>query len=286
MASGRRAFLAWATATATSGCSGLAIVNDTVPTSGLRITTDIAYAEGNPRWALDLYRPDTVSAPPPLVVFFYGGSWQDGRRQDYLFVAAELARHGIMAAIADYRVFPEVQYPVFLEDGAAATRFCLGQATAWGADPSRVLLMGHSAGAYIAAMLAMDPQRLGPDRARLAGMVGLSGPYDFLPLTRPDIRAVFGAHQDDPATQPVAHVDGSNKPLFLLHGGADTTVEPRNSAALAARVRAAGGPVTLRIYPGIDHVGTITPFAPLLRGGSRLVQDVVAFLDDPRRGPA
>ena len=280
----RRALLVSSIAAAATACAPIDLLNSTIATRSLRIDRDIPYATGdlaeNPRTRLDVYRSADLPAGAPVVVFFYGGSWQDGRRGDYLFVASELARRGIVAVVPDYRVYPEVSYPGFIEDAAAATTFVLRSAATWGGDPGRVFLVGHSAGAYIAAMLALDPAHLaraGGNAKTIAGTVGISGPYDFRPIVRPDIRAVFRPAADTDAAQPISHVDGRNHRMLLLTGDADTTVQPRNTAALAAKIRAAGGPVEVRTYPGVGHIGTVTAFAPLLRGPP-VLDDVVQFV--------
>jgi acetyl esterase/lipase len=263
------------------GCAPVDLLNATVPTGGVTITRDIAYGEG-PRRMLDIYRPDTPG-PAPVVVFFYGGSWRDGEKGDYKFVAASLARHGVVTVVPDYRVYPDVKYPGFVQDGAAAVAWTVAHIAAYGGDPSHLFLMGHSAGAYIAAMLAVDPEWLtaaGVKQDALAGAIGLAGPYDFLPIEDPDIIPIF-AVTDQQATQPIAHVDGHNPPLFLAAGTEDTTVLPRNTTHLAARVRDAGGPVTDRLYPGIGHVGVIIAIAPLFRGKAPVLDDVLAFIRQP-----
>lgn len=273
-----------------AACAPVDLLNATIPTAGLRITRGIAYGDGalaaNPRLRLDLYQPANARGPLPVVVFFYGGSWQEGRRQDYTFVAAELAARGFVVAVPDYRVYPEVTYPGFVVDGATAVAFALRAAPGWEGDSNRVFVMGHSAGAYIAAMLALEPAFLaaaGSDRRLLAGTIGISGPYDFRPIVRPDIRAVFAGEADSDAAQPISHVDGHNKPMLLLTGLDDTTVMPRNTLALAARIRALGGPVEVLTYPDVGHIGTVAAFAPLLRGRAPVLRDVVGFCRDPGR---
>lgn len=256
------------------------ILNATIATDGLSVRRRVAYGAAS-RQAMDIWRPAGDAAGLPVVIFFYGGAWQNGRRQDYPFVAAPLARLGMVVAVADYRVFPQVRYPAFIEDAARAVATVRREARGWGGDPDRVIVTGHSAGAYIAAMLALDPCWLaaaGEDRAHLAGMVGLAGPYDFLPIQDEDVRAVFSSAADLPETQPVAHVDGRNPPMLLLHGAADTTCYPRNTLALAARVRAAGGAAEARLYPGVGHIGIVLGFAPLLRFCSPAFADVAAFV--------
>ena len=256
------------------------ILNATIATDGLSVRRRVPYGPTS-RQAMDVWRPAGDAAGLPVVVFFYGGAWQNGRRQDYPFVAAPLARLGMVVAVADYRVFPQVRYPAFIEDGARAVATVRREAPAWGGDPDRVFVTGHSAGAYIAAMLALDPCWLaaaGEDRARLAGMVGLAGPYDFLPIQDEDIRAVFSAAADLRQTQPVAHVDGRNPPMLLLHGAADTTCYPRNTLALAARVRAAGGVAERRLYPGVGHIGIVIGMAPVFRFLAPVFRDFSGFV--------
>ncbi len=249
---------------------------------------DIPYESGplagNPRLRLDVYRPARIAGRLPVVVFVYGGSWEFGSRRDYPFVAAELARCGVVVMVPDYRVFPEARFPDFLDDTAHAVAFAHHSAASWGGDPRRVFVVGHSAGAYNAAMLALDPKYLaaaGDDRAAIAGTVGIAGPYDFLPIERPDIRAVFASAPDLSVTQPIGYADGRNRPILLLHGDSDATVQTRNSVALAARIAAQGGPAALKLYPGVGHIGIVAAFAPWFRDWAPTLDDVTRFVTDP-----
>ncbi len=266
-----------------AGCSAAGLLNATVQGEGVTVERGIAYGDG-PRRMLDIYRPGTAG-PHPLVVFLYGGSWRTGNRGTYAFVATPLAARGAVVVVPDYRLYPEVAFPDFLHDNAQAVAWAVAHAGALGADPHRVFIVGHSAGAYNAAMLALDPRWLaqaGLDRVRIAGMVGLAGPYDFLPITDPDIIPVFAPVGDGPASQPVSYVDGHNPPLLLLAGDADRTVRPVNTRSLAARVAAAGGPVQSRIYPGLSHVGIVTAFTPLFRWRAPVLDDVWRFITAQR----
>jgi acetyl esterase/lipase len=260
-----------------AGCAGL--LNAAVRTSDLAITRDVAYAPGNRR-TLDIYRPHDA-ALLPVVVFLYGGSWRMGDKGMYPFVAAPLARRGAVVVVPDYRVYPEVQFPAFLQDNAKAVAWAVSHAASIGGDPRRVFIVSHSAGAYNAAMLALDPHWLaaeGVGRGGLAGVAGLAGPYDFLPITDPDIIPVFAPVGDGPASQPINYVDGRNPPMLLLAGDADTTVKPRNTVALAAKIRSAGGSVSEKLYPGIGHIGIIVAFSSLFRGKAPVLDDVWAFI--------
>ena len=263
-----------------AGCSPAAILNATVSSGGTTVQHDVRYAPG-PRGTLDIYRPAQPAGP--LVVFIYGGSWRSGDKAIYPFVARPLAQRGAVVVVPDYRGFPEIRFPTFLQDNAAATAWAIAHAAELGADPARIFVIGHSAGAYNAAMIALDPTYLaaaGASRDKLAGVVGIAGPYDFMPSDDPDVIPVFGA-ANTPANDAVAHVDGHAPPMLLLHGDADTTVRPRNTASLAARIRAVGGQVQTRTYPGIAHIGIITAFAPLFRGRAPVLDDVWAFMQQP-----
>ena len=281
-------------AAALSACSPVGLLNATVPDGGVTVTRGIAYGDG-PRQRLDVYRP-AAAAPDrplpdrpvpdrPLVIFVYGGSWRMGSRGSYGFVALPLAQRGAVVVVPDYRLYPEVAFPDFLDDNAQAVVWAVAHAAELGADPRRVFVVGHSAGAYNAAMLAVDGQyfrRAGLDRSAIAGVVGLAGPYDFLPIVDPDVIPVFAPVADGPDSQPVNHVDGHNPPLLLLAGDADTTVDPRNTLSLARKVAAAGGPVQSHIYPGIGHIGIITAFAPLFSDRAPVLDDVWRFITEQR----
>ncbi len=260
-----------------AGCATL--VNATTKTSDLDITHDVPYAPGFRR-SLDIYRPHEGKALP-IVIFLYGGSWREGDKSTYPFVAAPIARRGAVVLVPDYRLYPQVRFPAFLHDNAKAVAWAIAHATALGGDPRRVFIVSHSAGAYDAAMLALDPRWLaaeGIDRKSLAGVVGLAGPYDFLPITDPDIVPIFAPVDDGPASQPINFVDGHNPPMFLLAGDADTVVKPRNTTALAARIRRAGGPVSARLYPGVSHIDIIAAFSTLFRDRVPVLDDVWAFI--------
>ena len=262
-----------------AGCSPLSFLNAVAPGKGYAVQTGIPYGS-LPRQKLDLYLPRQVAAPAPVVIFFYGGGWEEGSRGDYRFVGAALAAKGIAVAIPDYRVYPEVVFPSFVEDGALAAKWVQDNAAGLGGDPRRLYLMGHSAGAHIAAMLSLNHKYLeaaGFDRRAVAGLIGLSGPYDFLPLKSARLKEIFG----DPAprlTQPIDFVDSSAPPALLVTGSADETVNPGNSKRLTEALRASGVQVKLRVYPDIGHGRTIAAFSRPLSGGVPVLEEVLNFI--------
>jgi acetyl esterase/lipase len=267
---------------ALGGCASMLFggVNLVTPHRGVARTGGIVFDPGH-ALALDSYRPQGAH-DAPVVVFFHGGSWKNGQRWQYRFVGETLAAHGVVTAIPDYRTYPAVRFPAFIDDAARAVAFVHAHAGEWGGDPQRIFLMGHSAGAHIAALLAMDARHLGEVGLAprdLAGFIGLAGPYDFLPLGSATLRAIFGADAaSEKNSQPVNFVDGDEPPALLLHGDADGMVWPRNSTALAARLRAQNEPVTLRIYPGVGHIGLLLSLAPPWRRRAATLADTLAFI--------
>lgn len=274
-----------------AACSPVLLINALTPSSSYKKTAGIAYAPGaHPRQQLDVYQPvetTVASRPRPVVVFFYGGAWQEGSRADYVFLAEALTQRGFVVVVPDYRVYPEVRYPVFLHDGAAAVAWATNNAERFGGDRSRVFLMGHSAGAHIAAMLALDPRFLAAQKVpqtAVRGLIGLAGPYDFLPLTEPNVIALFASEPNLALTQPIHYVAGAVSralpPVLLMHGGDDKRVYPKNSINLARELRAQGVSVDLDLLPGLNHTDIIARFTRLLRGDGKVVDRVDQFIRD------
>jgi acetyl esterase/lipase len=269
--------------------SGLGLLNAVATLRGHQGPSGVAYGPLE-RQRFDVYVPGTSlsegdkASGSPLVIFIYGGSWAMGSRQDYRFAGEALAAQGFTVMVVDYRLHPEVRYPDFLQDCALAAGYGLEHAHELGADPRRVFLVGHSAGAYNAAMLALDPRWLravghAPDE--LAGWVGLAGPYNFLPIVDEGVKQVFDWPRTSPDTQPIHHVADLPRPLPVFLGAAarDTVVFPdKNSIPLADAMKARGTAVTLKVYEHVNHatlVGALswplTPLAPVL-------EDTVAFI--------
>ena len=250
-----------------AACSGQFWINALVPRWGYARHSNIAYGD-QPLQKLDVYAPRRPAAGRPVVVFFYGGSWQTGNKNGYRFVGEALASRGITAVLPDYRLYPNVRFPAFIDDGAAAVAWTKRHIGAYGGNACHLFVAGHSAGAQIAAMLATNARYLADAGASihdLSGFIGLSGPYDFLPITDPVLQKIFAPKLNGPNTQPIHFVNGDEPPMLLLHGGADTTVLPKNTTNMAARVRQACGSAEVKIYPGVNHVMLIAPLAWVLR---------------------
>lgn len=276
-----RRFLGVLMLSALSACSPVSVLNALATRTGITETRDVRYGPGD-RHGLDIYAPGGQS-PSPVVIFIYGGGWKDGDKADYRFVAASLAARGYLTVVPDYRLFPAVRFPVFLQDNAAAVAWTKANIGRYGGDPGRIFLMGHSAGAYNVAMLTLDKQWLAaggmdPDRD-IAGTIGLAGPYDFLPLHDPELEDIFGPAGDLRLSQPITFARGNAPPMFLAAGTSDTTVLPRNTEHLAAALRRDGGTAEQRLYPGVNHTKIIGAMSGLLRWLAPSMDDVAGFLD-------
>ncbi|QGZ95184.1 alpha/beta hydrolase [Terricaulis silvestris] len=244
-----------------------------------RVARDMAYGEGARR-KLDVYAPTDAAAALPVIVFIYGGSWATGDKDDYEFLGAALASRGFMIVVPDYRLVPEVRFPSFVEDCAAAVRWVSDHVAEYGGDGRRIVLVGHSAGGYNAVMLALAGDYLrsaGVADGSIRGAVGLAGPYDFLPFDVNATRNAFGQAPDPQLTQPVHFARADAPPLLLLWGVDDDTVGPRNLESLARVQRAAGGRVETKIYQNVDHIDILIALSRPFRGRAPVLDDVTAF---------
>ncbi|HEV7776029.1 MAG TPA: alpha/beta hydrolase [Luteibacter sp.] len=242
------------------GCAGAfyGVVNARSSATDVLARRDIVFDPAH-GLALDVYIP-AKAVDAPVVVYFYGGSWERGERAWYRWLGRSLAHEGIVTVIPDYRKWPAVVMAGFMRDAANAVAYVHAHAREWQGDPQRMFLMGHSSGGQIAALLATDGEWLGEVGMRprqLAGVIGLAGAYDFLPLNR-DETAMFGSTPGEQAgSQPVNFVDGDEPPMLLLQGTADHEVEPSNAESLARHLRQHEETVMLKLYPGVGHMGVL-----------------------------
>jgi acetyl esterase/lipase len=265
-----------------AACSTLSAFDTLVPKDGgtKLAAREIAYGP-EPRQKLDVYVP-VGSDPLGVLVFVYGGSWSNGSKADYGFAGRAFAARGYVTVIFDYRLVPDVRYPAFVEDTAKAVAWTRRNASRYGADPAKLYLAGHSAGAYNAMMVALAPEFLraeGFSTSTVRAAAGLSGPYDFLPLAVDSTQAAFSGVGALERTQPVnrAMTARPTPPILLATGDADTTVLPRNTRRLAAVLRRAGHTVEDKYYPGVDHSGTVLPLSRPLRGKAPVLDDLLDF---------
>ncbi len=261
--------------------SPLRVFSALVPTDGgVELVARSTDYGAETRQKLDIYRPANTQKALPVLVFAYGGGWDSGERGLYEFAGRSFANAGYLTFVFDYRLVPETRFPGFVEDTAAAIAWASRHAVDYGGDGTRVYLVGHSAGAYNMAMVALDRQffaNQGLDPAVIGGVALLAGPYDFLPLDDPATIGAFSHFADAAATQPVNFVTGNAPPTLLIHGTADTTVWPRNSKALGARLEAAGVQYQLTEYDGLGHAEVLLSLSRPMRWRAPVLQDILAF---------
>ncbi len=250
-------------------------------TSGAKqVAEGIAF--GTHGQTLDIWAPDTSPDKRlPVVIFWYGGGWAKGDRASYAFAGRALAREGFLVVIPDYRKVPQVRFPAFLDDGAEAVAWVQSNVAKHGGDPERVAVMGHSAGAYQAVMLALDAKRLvaaGTDPGIIKAGVGLSGPYDFYPFDKPRSIAAFSQWPRPLETQPITFARKDAPPLLLVTSEGDETVRPKNANNLAAKLRELGAPVGVKNYGPLSHEEVVMALSVPFRAKGPVLADSVAFL--------
>lgn len=265
-----------------AGCSGMSATQRLlVWGTDFSLRRDIAYGP-DPRQKIDIYTPRR-QPPRATVLFLYGGSWKSGERRLYRFLGQALASRGYQLAVADYRLYPQVRYPAFVEDGARAFAWVKSNIAGYGGDPGRVFLMGHSAGAYNATMLAIDGRWLAPyglKPADIGAVVSLAGPLSFNPLKSDSTRDIFAGIPDIDTARPIklaATGARTAPPMLFLHGTADATVGDHNSRNMAAAVTDAGGSAELKLYQDVSHIGVVSCFAWPLRWQAPCLTDVDAY---------
>jgi acetyl esterase/lipase len=263
-----------------SACSGPQVLNSFTSTKDFDKASNLPYDEAN-GLRLDVYTPKQ-ERNVPVVIFFHGGRWNSGNKDEYEFVAGALATKGYVTVIPNIRQYPMVKFPAFEEDGARVVKWARDNIRQFGGDPDKIFLMGHSSGAHTAAMIALNEQYLqavGGSRSWLRGMIGMAGPYDFLPITDPMLRDIFGPPERFELSQPVIYTDGRNPPLLLIHGEDDETVQVKNTRNLAASVSRAGGPVETLIYPKMSHQKLISSIGPYVRNQNDVLVNISVFIE-------
>jgi len=256
-----------------------AVINLLVSRAGYCIHQGLAFGP-EPRQKLDIYVPSELAAPSAVVLFFYGGGWQGGDRANYRAFGQAFASAGMVTVVADYRLYPEVKYPGFVEDAAGAMAFVRAHAARYGGDPDRIFLAGHSAGAYNAVMLASEPKFLaarGGNLDWIRGVIGIAGPYNFLPMRDPLYVDMFhGTNNTD--SMPVHHVDGPRPPMLLISGSADRTVRLSNTHDMSERLKSFGSDVKVIFYEGVGHMGVILSLVRGFRSLAPLRRDMIEFI--------
>ena len=253
------------------------VMNATRSPFGYVHHANVQYGD-KPAHRLDVYVPEAAEHAP-VVIFWHGGMWKQGSKDDVQFVGAALARLGYVTVIPNYRLYPRVRFPAFVDDGARAVAWVRKEIASLDGDPDAVFLMGHSAGAYIATMLAFDGRYLhehGESSNCIRGVIGMAGPYT---LERPavfleSIFAKFGS-----GWRPIDAASTAAPPTLLLHGEADNIVWVDEAKTMAGQLGRHGIPVDLRIYPNRSHYDVLLAWWWPLQFRTPVRHDVQRFID-------
>lgn len=261
------------------GCSPLDTLNAIVSSDGYQSILNQSYGD-KPRQTLNIHIPNKVASNADVVVFYYGGRWQYGNKDQYAFVADALTSKGIVTVLPDYQLYPNVDWPDFIDDGAKAYEWVVKNIAKYNGNPKRIFVMGHSAGAHIAAMVAMDESLVGETLKRPCGFMGLAGPYDFLPIRDADIIRVFSSADDLKMTQPISFVNAGDPAMLLMHGEDDVSVKVGNTIRIAKRVKQVGGIVETKIYDDVDHIDILISLSSTFRHVSPVLNDSISFMQN------
>ncbi|WP_409431943.1 alpha/beta hydrolase [Litorimonas sp. RW-G-Af-16] len=267
---------------AVAACAPVTLLNTITPSSSFSKAKDVSYGPLE-RQKLDLYKADTPKPDAPMLVFVHGGSWQEGSKDIYKFLADGFTKDGYDIAVPNYRLYPQTKYPGMIEDTAKAIAYAAVQ------NPDRpIVVIGHSAGAYNALMAIMDPRFMAAENLatceRVAGVISLAAPTGAYELKDPPYPTIFpGRFQGEDA--PLAHADQPLPAMFLINGADDTTVGRKNAEMLAEKIEASGGNAKLKIYDGMNHTEAVQFLSRHFDGDSSLKSDIASFIDNlPKTG--
>ena len=268
--------LAIAAAQLLLACQPVQFLNSITPSSNFNLEKNVAYGDID-RQKLDIYSAKNPKVGAPAMVFIHGGSWEEGSKEIYKFLGEGFAREGYDVVIPNYRLYPETIFPGFVDDAARAVAFAAQR------YPDRSLaVMGHSAGGHIATLLGTDGSYLktaGIDMCtRISSIVGLAAPTGAYPLTDEPYTTIF-PERFSGKDAPLNNVNAPSPAMFLMNGGMDTTVGPKNSEQLAAKITARGGEAVYKFYPELDHTDPVKVMSKYFVDDSTLKADVMAFID-------
>jgi acetyl esterase/lipase len=230
------------------------------------VADDVDYVGGadyeDGRDLLDVYMPEGAERAP-VVVFFHGGALMSGDKSSGQVLARRLVPNGIGVVSANYRLSPSVEHPAHMQDAAAATAWVLAHIADYGGDPSRVFVSGHSAGAYLAALLVLDPAYLARHDLALSSLRGAIPISAFLYVEetaaeRPKV--VWGADPADWLAASVTPHIGPNAPrMLLIYADGDADWRRAQNDRFVQAMTTAGAPAVRVVeVPGRDHLSLMT----------------------------
>ena len=271
--------------------SPLAIVNGITSSGGVGVSKDILYGD-EPSQDLDVYYPKPLAQAMktqsaitniyPMVVFVHGGSWESGSKEQYAFVGQSLAQAGYVTAVINYRKAPDHVYPDYVKDAAQAIAWSINNAVSLHADPARLAVMGHSAGAFNAVAAVANEDFLAPYGVKptdIATVVGIAGPYSY-DFRKFSSASAFGANATPDQVMPDRQIKGAQPPYLLLTAEKDQMVHATNTTKMTQALQAAGVSVKTSEIKGASHATSIGAMAPPLRWINDVRAQVVTYLDE------
>ena len=270
--------------------SALAIVNGITSNGGVGVSKDILYGD-EPLQDLDIYYPKPLAQAMkkntpikqeyPMVVFVHGGSWESGNKDEYAFVGQSLAQAGYVTAVINYRKAPEHVYPDYVEDTAQAIAWSYKNAARFYADPERLAVIGHSAGAFNAVAAIANEDFLKPYGVKptdIRAVIGIAGPYSY-DFRKFSSATAFAADATPDEVMPDRQIKGAQPPYLLLTAEKDTVVYATNTLKMTQALKAAGATVQTSEIAGASHASSIGAMAPPLRWVNDVRAQVLRYLD-------
>ncbi len=261
--------------------ASMAVVNFPSHFDNTTIIRDVAYGD-NSSQKLDIYQPEGLDKKRDVIVFLYGGRWTNGIKEDYSFIGTSLAHQGFIVVIPDYRKYPDVHFPVFVNDSAKALAWTYDHIADYHGTPEHIFVIGHSAGAHIGALLSTDGSYLAAEgknrNAVIRGFIGLAGPYSFTP-DEPDLEDMFGPPENYPKMRATTYVDGQQPPMLLLWGEKDDIVKRTNLDLLEKAIHEKGGTVQSIIYPDTDHINILGDLTWVGHENAPIRKDLTQFIN-------
>ena len=275
--------------------SALAIVNGITSNGGVGVSKNILYGD-EPNQDLDIYYPkpltkamksknvtddNAINDSYPMVVFVHGGSWESGNKDEYAFVGQSLAQAGYVTAVINYRKAPEHVYPDYVQDAAQAIAWSYNNAKSLHADPKRLAVIGHSAGAFNAVAAVANEDFLAPYGIKpkdIAAVIGIAGPYSY-DFRKFSSRTAFGSDATPETVMPDRQIKGAQPPYLLLTAEKDKIVHVTNTTKMTQALKAAGVKVETGEIAGASHATSIGAMAPPLRWVNDVRAQVLSYLD-------
>lgn len=270
--------------------SALSIVNGLTASGGVTVSKNILYGD-QPTQDLDIYYPkalsqamksqQTITNTYPMVVFVYGGSWETGTKEEYAFVGQSLAQAGYVTAVVNYRKAPEHVYPDYVEDTAQAIAWSYKNAASLHADPNRLAVVGHSAGAFNVVAAVSNEDFLAPYGIKpndIKAVVGIAGPYSY-DFRKFDSVTAFGKNATPDQVMPDRQLKGPQPPYLLLTAENDKTVYDTNTIKMTKALKDFGATVENGEIKGASHATSIGAMAPPLSWLNDVRAQVLTYLD-------